>query len=37
MACTERRTNGKLATMVASVDFVGFQKWHSPPMPVVKE
>jgi hypothetical protein len=37
LACTERRTFGKVGTVIVSVDFNNFIKWHAPPMNMIKE
>lgn len=36
-ACTEKRSRGKLGTIIVSVDFKDFIKWHSPPLSLVKD
>jgi hypothetical protein len=37
IACTEKRTRGKLGTVIVSVDFKDFVKWHAPPLNFVKD
>jgi hypothetical protein len=37
IACTERRTGGRLSSIVLSADLSDFQKWQAPPLACVRE
>lgn len=37
IACTERRTNGELSSIILSADLSNFQKWQAPPLSCTRE